>query len=139
MNHYLTPKERIEDTIKKFFRALDTQDFELMEQVIAKKENMVHIGTDTDEIWRGWSELNEATEEQFKNLEFYKATIRGLSIHISNSGNVAWYSHLLDAEIKSTTSIQHWRCARFTGVLEKAGDHWEIVQTHVSIPESHTV
>lgn len=133
----MTPKEEIEQTIHNFFHSMDVQDFDLMEKVTAQKEDMVHIGTDSDEIWRGWSELNEATIEQFKNLEFYKATIRELSIHLSKTGNVAWYSHLLDAKIKSKTDVQTWKGARFTGVLEYSDGNWQIVQTHVSIPESH--
>lgn len=133
----MSPKEEIEQTIQKFFHSMDVQDFDLMEAVIAQKENMVHIGTDTDEIWRGWSELSEATAEQFENLKFYKATIRELSIHLSDTGAVAWYSHLLDAKIKSATTVQTWKGARFTGVLENRDGNWQIVQTHVSIPESH--
>lgn len=135
----MSPKEEIEQTIHKFFHSMDVQDFDVMEKVIAQKEDMVHIGTDADEIWRGWSELNEATVEQFKNLKFYKANIRELSIHVSETGKVAWYSHLLDAKIKSNTNIQTWKGARFTGVLENTGGNWQIVQTHVSIPVSlHT-
>jgi hypothetical protein len=133
----MSPKEKIEETIHKFFHSMDVQDFELMKEVTAQKEDMVHIGTDTEEIWRGWSELNKATKEQFKNLKFYKSNIRELSIHLSDSGSVAWYSHLLDAKIKSDSTVQTWKGARFTGVLENTGENWQIVQTHVSIPESH--
>lgn len=132
----MSPKEEIEETIQKFFHSMDTQDFELMEEVTAQKEDMVHIGTDSDEIWRGWSELNEATHKQFENLRFYDAEIRNLSIQLSASGHVAWYSHLLDAKIKSAETVQIWEGARFTGVLEKIDGNWQIVQTHVSIPES---
>lgn len=132
----MSPKEKIENTIHNFFHSMDTQNFELMEKVTAQKENMVHIGTDSDKIWRGWSELNEATHEQFENLEFYEANIRDLSIHLSDSGNAAWYSHLLDAKIKSEEAVQNWKGARFTGVLEKINGEWQIVQTHVSLPES---
>lgn len=132
----MSPKEKIENTIQNFFHSMNTQNIELLEQVTAQKKSMVHIGTDTDEIWRGWSELNEATHEQFENLEFYEANIRDLSIQLSDSGNVAWYSHLLDAKIKSSESFQTWKGARFTGVLERIDGSWQIVQTHVSIPES---
>lgn len=112
------PKEKVEQTIPKFFHSMGLQDFELMEEVVAQKEDMEHIGTVADEIWRGWSELNEAIVEQFKNLKFYKAKIRELSIHLSDSGKIAWYSHLLDATIKSDTNNSNlerskiYRCVR---------------------------
>lgn len=59
------------------------------------------------------------------------------TIQLSDSGNVAWHSHLLHAEIKTEKDLQTWKGARFTGVLEKIGGTWKIVQTHISIPESY--
>lgn len=132
----MSPKKKIEETIHKFFRSMDVQDIEMMKEVTAQKEDVVHIGTDSEEIWRGWSELNKAAKEQFENLKFYKSNIRELSIYISDSGSVAWYSHLLDAKIKSESTVQTWKGARFTGVLENIDRQWQIVQTHASSPES---
>lgn len=132
----MTVKEEVKLTIEQFFHAMDTQNLDLMKQLIPKTETTIHIGTDTDEIWKGSEVLNEATEEQFKGLEYYHATIRDLTINIANSGDTAWYFHLLDAEIKSDGNVISWEGARFTGVLEKENEHWVLAQTHVSLPES---
>lgn len=132
----MTSKEHVKSTIEKFFHAMDTQNLDLMKQLIPKSESTVHVGTDHGEIWKGWDVLNESTEEQFEGLEYYKATIRDLTINVADSGDVAWYFHLLDAEIKSRETITCWQGARFTGVLEKENGHWVMAQTHVSIPES---
>lgn len=129
-------EQEIEARINDFFHSMDTQNLEMMQQLIPKSETTVHVGTDTGEIWKGWQVLNDATIEQFENLEYYKADIRDLTINVAESGTVAWYFHLLDAEIKSGDSITRWEGARFTGVFEKQGDHWVMAQTHVSIPES---
>lgn len=129
-------EKEIESTIRHFFRAMDHQDYDLMERVLARDNEMVHIGTDKEEIWKGWEELWDATEQQFSDLEHYKAKIRALNITVSNTKRVAWYSHLLDADIKSGKSRWKWEGARFTGVLEKRKGLWKLVQTHVSIPES---
>jgi len=129
-------KSQVASTIKQFFRAMDTQNLELMKELLPHESEMIHIGTDKDEIWKGWDILMEATREQFENLEYYKANIHDLTINISKSGNTAWYFHLLDAEIKSGRNITNWSKARFSGVLEKRGDQWKLMQTHVSIPDS---
>lgn len=126
----------VEATIRNFFRALDTQDLALMREVVAHDAEMVHVGTDTGEIWRGWDELLSATEEQFEGLESYEADIRDLQMTVSASGDVAWYFHRLDARIASQGKTQTWQGARFTGVLEKRHGAWKMVQTHVSLPES---
>lgn len=132
----IAPEAEVREAIEQFFHAMDTQDVALMERLVAREPGMVHIGTDVGEIWRGWDELREATAEQFEGLEHYKAQIRDLSVRISVSGEVAWYAHLLDARIKSNGKEQTWRGARFTGVFEKRGGQWVMMQTHVSIPES---
>lgn len=129
-------KDEVRTTIEHFFQAMDTQDFELIEKTTAHDPEMVHTGTDIGEIWKGWDELRQDTIEQFKELEYYKANIKDLQIHLSADRNVAWYFHLLDARIKSNGTEHQWQNARFTGVLEKRDGSWVLVQTHVSLPES---
>ena len=131
-----SPEADVQAAIEQFFHAMDTQNAELMDMLVAHDASMVHIGTDTGEIWRGWDELRAATAEQFKGLAFYKANIRDLTVNISSSGDVAWYAHLLDAHIKSSGGEWRWKGARFTGVFEKRDGRWKMVQTHVSLPES---
>ncbi|MDZ7657774.1 nuclear transport factor 2 family protein [Fodinibius sp.] len=128
--------EEIRATIEHFFEAMDTQDLKVMKKLIPKTNSTVHIGTDKGEIWKGWKELNNATEGQFEGLEYYKANIRELTFNVAESGDVAWYFHKLDAKIKSNGSITHWKGARFTGVLQKIDGQWVMAQTQVSIPES---
>lgn len=134
----MNARSQVATTIKQFFRAMDTQDLELMKELLPKESDIVHIGTDKDEIWKGWDILMEATRKQFENLDFYKANIHDLTINISKSGDTAWYFHLLDAEIKSGGNKTTWNNARFTGVLEKRDGRWKLMQTHVSLPESAT-
>lgn len=105
-----------------------------MERLVAHDAEMVHIGTDADEIWRGWDNLWAATIVQFEDLEAYDATLRDLTIRCS--GDVAWYFHLLDARITSRGTTTTWEGARFTGVFERREGQWKMVQTHVSLPEA---
>ena len=130
----MTRKSEIEKVIDLFFHAMDTQNFDLMKSLLPEDATMVHIGTDKDEIWKGWNTLMEATEEQFQRLEYYKASIHDLNVNFSQSNTTAWYFHLLDAEIKSNGKLTRLEKARFTGVLEKIDGSWKIMQTHVSVP-----
>jgi ketosteroid isomerase-like protein len=132
----MSPEAEVEAAIEQFFHAMDTQDFAVLERLVAHDNSMVHIGTDTGEIWRGWDELRAATVEQFEGLECYDATIKDLQVTLSASGDVAWYSHLLDAHITSESGEYMWTDARFTGVFERRDGRWRMVQTHVSLPES---
>jgi len=65
----------------------------------------------------------------------FKAThykIWDLRINLSRSGDVAWYSCMLDdcSEIKGEPGC--WEDTRWTGVLEKRDGKWVIVQMHFS-------
>ena len=132
----MTTEQEVRATIEAFFDAMNNQDLEAMQNLIPKTDKTVHVGTDEGEIWKGWETLNNATKKQFKGLEYYKADIRDLTVDVAESGDVAWYFHKLDAEIKSQGNITHWQGARFTGVLQKIDGQWVMQQTHVSIPES---
>jgi acetyl esterase/lipase/ketosteroid isomerase-like protein len=61
--------------------------------------------------------------------------IRELSIDTSPAGDAAWFSALLDdcSEYKGEKSC--WKDCRWTGVLEKRGDRWVIVQMHFSFAQ----
>lgn len=84
---------------------------------------MVHIGTDSDEIWKGWTHLWQDTRKQFKRLQYYKARIHDLTVNFSTSGDTAWYFHLLDDRIKSKGSSETvCKGTRFTSVLHKISD-----------------
>lgn len=132
----MTAEEEVTATIRRFFSAMDSQNLEMMQALIPNKKATVHVGTDKGEIWKGQKEMADATEEQFKELEYYKTNIRDLRVNISDCGKVAWYFHKLDAEIKSGNDITRWRGARFTGVLQKNGDRWKMEQSHVSLPKT---
>lgn len=132
----MNPEEEARKTIHRFFNSMDTQNLKAMQKLIPKTDSTVHIGTDDGEIWKGYDVLNKATKEQFEGLEHYKADVYDLTINVSDSGKVAWYFHLLDAEIKSSGSIIRWEGARFTGVLQKIDGQWVMAQTHVSNPTS---
>jgi ketosteroid isomerase-like protein len=65
------------------------------------------------------------------------STIKGLRIHLSKSGDVAWYSCLLDDWGEWAGEPWDWRDVRWTGVLQKTGGRWAIVQQHFSKAEDN--
>jgi len=80
--------------------------------------------------------------ENFKKLSSFwmnpkfKATdfaVRDLRVNFSSSGDVAWYSCYLDDHALWDGKKIGWDNARWTGVLEKRGGRWLIVQMHFSL------
>lgn len=60
------------------------------------------------------------------------SSIRDMRIDISKSGDVAWYSAILDDFGEYNGKPYAWRNTRWTGVLEKRDGKWVIVQMHFS-------
>jgi ketosteroid isomerase-like protein len=58
--------------------------------------------------------------------------IRDMRINLSQSGDVAWYSCILDDYGDFDGRPWAWVNARWTGVLEKRDGKWLIVQMHFS-------
>lgn len=128
-------KTDVERVIDGFFKAMDRRDFKWMKQHLAHDPDMVHIGTEADEYRIGRDAMKEAIREQFRSLRSYKAALRNRVTHVGPSGDVAWFSHVMDARIESDDGTHYLENARFTGVLEKRDGVWVIVQTHMSVPE----
>jgi hypothetical protein len=81
----------------------------------------------------GWN--NFAKNFDFWMSPAFKAThfdVRELRINISQSGNAAWYSCILDDCYEISGKPGCWKDTRWTGVLEKRNSKWIIVQMHFS-------
>ncbi|MCP4724836.1 MAG: nuclear transport factor 2 family protein [bacterium] len=82
----------------------------------------------------GFSTLKEKAETIWLDDRF-KATrtdITDLNVTISQSGTAAWFRCMLDDEGEWDGQVSGWYNLRWTGVLEKRGGKWLIVQQHFS-------
>jgi ketosteroid isomerase-like protein len=87
----------------------------------------------------GFQAFREVTESVFLDPRFRAVSSRfdDLRIHLSKSGDVAWYSCRLTDHNTWDGRPANWDDVRWTGVLEKRGGRWKIVQTHFSKAEEH--
>ncbi len=83
----------------------------------------------------GFEAFRKLTEDVFMNPKFKAAGSRfeDLRIHLSKSGDVAWYTCRLDDHGEWDGRKTGWDDARWTGVLEKRGGKWLIAQMHFSL------
>jgi len=79
----------------------------------------VALGTDAAEHWVGWEPLKEDVQKMFDSVDYSKISIREQVIKISKSGDVAWFSEILDFQVEVQGEQVNDPGTRFTGVLEK--------------------
>lgn len=113
-----------------------TKDTALQASTMAHDEDLAVIWTSSDSAVFGWTRFAKLYDVWMDPR--FKATltdIRDLRINMSPSGDVAWFSAMLD-------DLGEWdgkpigaRDIRWTGVLEKQDGKWVFVQMHGSRAE----
>lgn len=63
------------------------------------------------------------------------STIKDLRVVLSRSGDVAWFSCLLDDWGEWAGTPWFWKDTRWTGVLQKIDGRWVMMQQHFSMAE----
>ncbi len=126
--------QQIKTVLEQYVLANEEQDFDIIEQIWAADENIVMIGTDSDERLVGWKQIEKAIKHQFKSFQETYITVSEQIIRINETGNTASFSELLAYNFIYQEEAKYFQGMRFTGVLEKIDGNWLLVQGHLSIP-----
>jgi ketosteroid isomerase-like protein len=128
-----TERQQIVKVLHDSFGWALTKDRALFESIFAKDDDFFTYYPDSKSTVLGWREFEKFLENWMDPRN--KATgydIRNLRIVISKSGDVAWFSAIVDDE--GEFDGKHWgtKDTRWTGVVEKRGGSWKICQQHMS-------
>jgi ketosteroid isomerase-like protein len=110
------------------------KNLERLYSAIAKDSSFFIFHPDSKSTIVGFDVFQNLVEKVFMNPGF-KATgsdIRDLRVNLSRSGEVAWFSAILDDFGEDNGKPYAWLNTRWTGVLEKREGKWLIVQMHFS-------
>ena len=118
--------------INGYLDAYNQGDIDSIQSSVANDSNLVAYGTDEGESWHGWEEFSHSRKRFFHAVEEVRWERGNPVIHFSQDGNVAWFSEELSGNFK-VVGNKHKCPIRFTGVAEKRGESWRIVQLHRSV------
>jgi len=110
-----------------------TKDRALFESVFAKDDDFFTYFPDSKSTVLGWQQFEKFLEAWMDPRS--KATgydIRNLRVVISKTGDVAWFSAIVDDEGEFDGKPWGTKDIRWTGVLEKRAGGWKICQQHMS-------
>ena len=95
-------------------------------------DDAILIGTDEAEYLSGWSEIEPSIVGQLaiKNPNF---KTRDLNIIMSDGGDMASYTQLLDFTFTVGEESGEIKNVRNSGVVKKINGEWKVVQIHWSI------
>jgi ketosteroid isomerase-like protein len=124
----------IRSVLEQYELARESEDFSTVEHIWASNDEIVLFGTEGDEQMVGIEEIKKAMSRQFDEFENTLINISEQKIHLSKDGNTAWFSEVLDYNFIYQGENMSFEGIRFTGVMEKCEDKWQLVQGHLSVP-----
>lgn len=93
----------------------------------------VLIGTDEAEFLIGWEEIEPSIIAQLAVIKDAKFDTRNLNITISNSGDMASYTSIIDFSFTAGGEAGSLKNVRYSGVIKKMDGVWKTTQVHWSI------
>ncbi|MBN2638347.1 MAG: nuclear transport factor 2 family protein [Bacteroidales bacterium] len=127
-------KEAVKNVLEKYVIANENKDFNMFKQIWAPDSDIIMYGTDSNEKLIGWNSIQKAIKQQFANVSQTYISVINQDIKLNRTGNTAWFAEELNYNFVHDNKAQTFDGVRFTGVLEKRPNGWEIVQGHLSIP-----
>ncbi len=127
-------KSRIEAVIKSSITWAQTKDKDLLFRCIVDDSTLFYFSPDNAGTITGIAAFRQLVDDLFMNPAFkaVRAEFKDLRINLSQSGDCAWWSCYLDDFNEWNGQPANWENVRWTGVLEKRGGDWKIVQMHFS-------
>lgn len=124
----------IKQVIKDSIGWAKNKDTDLLYSCFADDENLFWFTPEAGGTTHGFESFRNTVEGVFLNDAFkaVRFEVRDMKINLSRSGDVAWYSCMLDDENEWNGQPASWLNTRWTGVLEKREGKWMIVQMHFS-------
>lgn len=115
-----------------------TKDFELAFSTVADDPDFFYFSPDSKTTVHGIEALKEISAVwRDPGAKYVSHEIHDLRIHLHPSGEVAWYSAILDDCGEYNGKPGCWKDTRWTGVLEKRNGRWVIMQMHFSFAADH--
>ncbi|HEY0592912.1 MAG TPA: nuclear transport factor 2 family protein, partial [Thermoanaerobaculia bacterium] len=110
-----------------------TKDRARLESIMAHDGDFFIFHPDSKSTVRGWDAFAKMIPT-FMNPRFVatRFEVKDLATVFARSGDVAWYSALLEDCGAWDGKESSWKATRWTGVLEKRRGTWVIVQMHFS-------
>jgi uncharacterized protein (TIGR02246 family) len=124
-------EKEVKALLDAYAAAFEKKDVNAIAALIAPDSTVVFIDSDTALPFTGLEKIKEIYTRDFSQMESGALTYNATSI--GSKGDVAWFATGINASVvidKEKTTVP----AQWSGVLEKRGGKWLIVQSHFSFP-----
>lgn len=127
-------KSEISQILDNLAVATESGNFKAIEEIWLPSDDVLLIGTESDEKLKGWAEISEAIKKQFGTFDETLISITDQDIWINDEACFAWFFEELNYNFVYKDKAMAFQGIRFTGVMQKIDGKWRLLQQHLSIP-----
>jgi len=125
-----TEKE-VKEFLEGYSKAYAQKDVAAIMAMIGQDADVSFVDSDSERPVQGPDLIKAAYEREFGQVK--SAAIKFPWVAVSSKGDVAWFTAQCVAEVE-TREGKMTVPANWTGVLEKRGGKWLLMQSHLSFP-----
>ena len=131
--HEARRRQLVEETVRDSIAWALTKDRARLEEIIAHDDDYFSFHPGGLEGVHGYAEFERGFDFWMDpRFEATRTDVRDFRCHFSPSGEVAWFSAILDDCYRWDGEPGCWKDTRWTGVLEHREGRWQIMQMHFS-------
>lgn len=127
-------RQKVMTLLDNFVKAHEEKNLEMLLSCFSDKPDITIIGTDRDELWVDKVSMGEAQKRAYETFGEVKLSVRDKILKLCSDGEIAWFYMKVNWYVESEGETSTFDGIRTTGVLEKTGGKWAIVQIHTSMP-----
>lgn len=115
-----------------------TKDFDLLFRTMADDPDLFFFSPDSQGTVNGIEAFRKLSAIwRDPGSKYLSHEVRDLRIHLHSSGEVAWFSAILEDCGEYSGQKGCWKDTRWTGVLERREGRWVMMQQHFSFAADH--
>lgn len=129
-------KEKLEvsQLLDNLAAATESGNFEMIETIWFPSEDVLLVGTESNQKLEGWEEISTVIKKQFGTFEETLISITDQNIWLNEDASTAWFFEELNYNFVYEEKAMTFEGIRFTGVMQKVEGKWRLVQQHMSVP-----
>ncbi len=116
--------------VTQYCEALVAGDLQRLAELLSSADYCIKVGTDVGEIVKGGRNVLDYYFDHVRSTDDF--SIRLEDLDVQERGNAAWFFSQQLWSLK-WLGVREELMVRMTGVLEKEGEVWKIVQIHASL------
>lgn len=130
--------ELAKKTIENYIRSKEEGNFELLSSCFLQSNELVYIGSDENEFWKGWEAVSKYLKQQLEAFKNFKSKVKSFYHKTIVEGKTYLFVEESEISVEIAGSKKKGNFIT-TYILEKTGEDFKISFLHRSHPSKEPI